>query len=108
MTWTKYKFVILLSIAAVTVGSAYTLANFNEIVTPDVPVQAIHFENVELGAYRLEILGEYLVIKIPGEYYALIDYKCGETLTFIYNNTAEFRKKFLLDFISRDLQIKKN
>ncbi|OPX90525.1 MAG: hypothetical protein A4E54_00665 [Pelotomaculum sp. PtaB.Bin117] len=107
MTWTKYKCVVLMSIAAVAIGSAYTLANFNEIVAPDVPVQAIRFENAGADVYRLEIMGENLVVKRPDKYYRLIENKCGEILMSSNNNAAAFRDKFLSDIIPRVLQIEK-
>ncbi|MDF9408335.1 hypothetical protein L7E55_08190 [Pelotomaculum isophthalicicum JI] len=89
------------------------MANFNEIVAPDVPVQAIHFEKAESGAYRLNILGEDLVIKIPDKYYRLNEYyhfienKCGETLILVNNSAAGFRDKYLPDLLSRILNIEK-
>jgi len=107
MTWTKYKFVVLLSIAAVALGSAYTIANFNKIVAPDVPVRAFRFDHAESGACRLEILGENLVVKLPAEYYPLIENKCGEILMSSNNTAAEFRDKFLSDFMPRVSQIEK-
>jgi hypothetical protein len=106
MTWTKYKFVVLLSIAAVTVGITFTLANFNDIVAPDEPVQAFRFGHAGSGVYHLEILGENLVMKRPAENYHIIINKCGETLAFIHSGAVEIREKFLPDFRSRVLRIK--
>jgi len=105
VTWTKYKFAVLLSIAAVVVGTTYTLANFNDIVAPDKPVQAFRFENAESGACRLEILGENLVVKRSDENYRLFENKCGEILAFINDSTVKIQEKYLPDFISRVLQV---
>jgi len=63
--WSKYKLAALLFIAAVAVGVSVIVANFNRIVAPAVPVSVVRFESVEYGDYRLEFLGEDLVVKWP-------------------------------------------
>ncbi|OPY57939.1 MAG: hypothetical protein A4E55_01276 [Pelotomaculum sp. PtaU1.Bin035] len=100
--WTKYKFVVLLSVAAVAMGIYFTLASFNHMVAPAMQVKAFNFEGMESGAFHLEILGENMVVERPVLYSTFFNSDFGRNFTgFIHNGLAGFREKYFLDSIYR-------
>lgn len=105
----RYKLVLLLSAIAVAWGVFYTMTHFNEIVAPDVPVQALRFENTDADVYQVEILGERLTVKNPEEYYHVLQEQYEQAETFVRGYIAQlWDKPYVADFRARMRELVNN
>lgn len=67
MSRAGYLLAILLFILVVMAGVSVVLTEFNRMIRPAAPVNALNLEAAGNSTYRVEILGEEAGVKLPGD-----------------------------------------